>query len=354
MLESGTSHDYQNNTSLLNLVPGWIVQEDDEKDNTDLRYITHIMGAYFDKLYLQISEIPKLRHQTHTSGSYKPIPFAEHLPQSLGLYSPEIFIDSTILEKFMNRSDKVVFENDLSEAKNLIYQNLYNNLSEIYKAKGTEQAVKNVLKCFNIDDRLLKLRVNSNNAEIVLKNNLEQNLIKKNCINFSKQAHNSAVVYQRKQTNVLPGIDTNVVSGFLTGSQSQLGYGFTYEANVVFPEYNILNSIDSRLKDNFTQMSLFGTVTPIDSTAGREGTDTNAIASNKDFGNFKVYFVRDEVQSKTGYFKLVVANPGSTQIILTSSVFNDVYNDELWNLSVRVKPENYPLDTFVWPLTGSY
>ena len=356
LLNSGTFYDYQNNSSVLNLVPSWIVQEDDENENTDLRYITHIMGAYFDKLYLQISEIPKLRHQTHTSGTFKAIPFAEHLPQSLGLYSPEIFIDSSILEKFMNRSDKVVFENDLNEAKNMIYQNLYNNLTEIYKAKGTEQAIKNVLKCFNVDEKLLRLKVNSNNAEIVLKNNLELNLIKKNCINFSKQANSDGVVYQRSRTaNLLPGINSTVVAGSLTGSTNQFGYGFTYEANVVFPEFNVMNTADTRLRPNYTEMSLFGTVTT-DGTivSSSAGTDTTATGGDQDYGNFKIYFVRDELQSKSGYFKLVVANPGATALTLTSSIFNDVYNDELWNLSVRVKPQNYPLDTFVWPKTGSY
>ena len=355
LLDSGTYHDYQNNTSVLNLVPSWIVQKDDEDNNTDLRYITHVMGAYFDKLYLQISELPKLRHQTHTSGTFKPISFAEHLPQSLGLYSPEIFIDSTILEKFMNRSDKIVFEDELNDAKNMIYQNLYNNLTEIYKAKGTEQAIKNVLKCFNIDDKLLKLRVNSNNAELVLKNNLEQHLIKKNLLDFSKQTHNSAVVYQKRETNVLSGIDTDVVAGCITGSTSQYGYGFTYEANVVFPEYDALNTVNTKLRPNFTQMSLFGTVTTDGNiTSSSFGTDTTATGNSQDYGNFKVYFVREEQESKSGYFKLVVANPGSSAITLTSSVFNDVYNNELWNLSVRVKPENYPLDTFVHPFTGSY
>ena len=348
LLDSGSAHDYQNNTSILNLVPGWIVQQDDEDENTDLRYITHVMGAYFDKLYLQISEVPKLRHQTHTSGTFKPISFAEHLPQSLGLYSPEIFIDSTVLEKFMNRSDKVVFENDLNEAKNMIYQNLYNNLTEIYKAKGTEQAIKNVLKCFNIDDKLLKLRVNSNNAETVLRNNLEQHLIKKNLVNFSKASHNDAVIYQKTQTNVLSGINTAVVGGSLTGSTNQYGYGFTYEANVVFPEYNALRALNTKLKPNFKQMSLFGTVTT-DGTivSSSAGTDTTATGDTQDYGNFKVYFVRDDLESKTGFFKLVVANPDDSVMTLTSSVFNDVYNNELWNLSVRVKPDNYPLSTFV-------
>lgn len=355
LLNSGTYYDYQNNTSILNLVPSWIVQEDDEDNNTDLRYITHVMGAYFDKLYLQIAELPKLRHQTHTSGTFKPIPFAEHLPQSLGLYSPEIFIDSTILEKFMNRSDKVVFEDDINDAKNMIYQNLYNNLTEIYKAKGTEQAIKNVLKCFNIDDKLLKLRVNSNNAEVILKNNLEQQLIKKNLLDFSKQIHNKAVVYQKRKTNVLSGIDTNIVAGCITGSTSQYGYGFTYEANVVFPEYDALNTINTKLRPNFTQMSLFGTVTTDGNiTSSSFGTDTTATGNSQDYGNFKIYFVREEEESKSGYFKLVAANPDDSTITLTSSVFNDVYNNELWNLSVRVKPQNYPLDTLVHPFTGSY
>ena len=349
LLNSGSNHDYQNNASVLNLVPSWIVQEADETNNTDLKYITHVMGAYFDKLYLQISDVPKLRHQTHTSGTYKPISFAEHLPQSLGLYSPEIFIDSTVLEKFMNRSDKIVFEEQLSDAKNLIYQNLYNNLTEIYKAKGTEQAIKNVLKCFNIDDKLLKLRINSNNAEFILKNNLEQALVKKNCIDFNRQGNNSAVIYQKTKTDVLSGINTAVVGGCITGSSSQFGYGFTYEGNVLFPDYNILNTVNSRLKENYTQMSLFGTVTTDGVIASSSaGTDTTKTGTDIDYGNFKIYFVRDERESKTGYFKLVASNPDTAKpLTLTSSVFNDVYNNELWNLSVRIKPENYPLDTFV-------
>ena len=349
LINSGSTHDYQNNTSVLNLVPSWIVQEDDENDNTDLKYITHVMGAYFDKLYLQISEIPKLRHQTHTSGTFKPISFAEHLPQSLGLYSPEIFIDSTVLEKFMNRSDKVVFDEELNDAKNLIYQNLYNNLTEIYKAKGTEQAIKNVLKCFNIDDKLLKLRINSNNSEQILKNNLELNLIKKNCINFNKMQNNSAVIYQKTKTDVLSGINTAVVAGCITGSSSQFGYGFTYEANILFPEYDVLNTINSRLRNNYTQMSLFGTVTTDGVIASSSaGTDTTAAGSSIDYGNFKVYFIRDELESKNGRFRLIFADPstGKSQT-LTSPVFNNVYDNELWNLSVRVKPENYPLGTFV-------
>ena len=469
LLTSGSNFDYSNNSSLLRMMPGWILDENEDQEKFDLKYITHIMGVYFDKLYHQISDIPKLKGQTYTSGSMLPISFAEHLPQSIGLYSPEIFIDSTVLEKFMNRSDKIVFENDLYEAKNLIYQNLYNNLSEIYKAKGTEQAVRNVLKCFNINDNLLALKINSNNTEFILKNNLEQQLLKKNSANFSIPENNKAVIYQKQLTfphgpdsaeftfisdvkaaygadsganyvklyngstryniwfndgsgdtpptadgtevevdisaastaaeyaeafkneiNLIAGtpfvaivddrnsnkiIVTNTSTassipsskvgtiapllvggdfrGAVTGSTKQYGHGFTYESNVIFPNYEISQLVNNRFDADYNQVSLFGTVT-VDGTSpdSFSGVSTTAVGASSDYGNFKVYFVRESRQSKNGSFKLVFSNPDDKQITLTSDVFKDVYDNSAWNLSVRVRPQDYPLATFVAPKGG--
>lgn len=347
LITSGTSHDYGNNSAFVNLVPGWVLDDNADNENSDLNYITHIMGTYFDKLYSQITDLPKLRNQTYTSGSLKPVSFAEHLPQSLGLYSPELFIDATVLEKFMNRSDRTVFENDLHEAKSLIYQNLYNNLTEIYKAKGTEQAIRNVLKCFNINDNLLALKINSHNTEFNLRNNLEQQLLKKNCINFAVDQNSKAIVYQKKIS--YPGTLDSDIAGSVTGSIRQYGYGFSYESNIIFPNYEPTQLVNNRLLADYDEVSLFGLVT-VDGTAATssQGTDTTKLANDVDYGNFKVFFVRDENQSKNGYFKLTYFDPTALKTVtLKSSVYNDVYDNTGWNLSVRVKPENYPLDTFV-------
>ncbi len=369
LLNSGSAHDMQNNGSLLNLVPAWIIEQDNETDDTDLKYITHVMGAYFDKLYNQIKELPKLRHQTHTSGTFKPISFAEHLPQSLGLYVPEVFVDADVMEKFANHSENIIFENELKEAKNLIYQNLYNSLTDIYKSKGTEQAIKNVLKCFNIDDKLLKLKVNSNNTEFILRNNLQQHLVRKNFLNFSHSPNNGGVIYQKVLSSdfLPPGINQALRAGVVSGNTNpgpfrydttgdgaidlilpgfQAPYGHTHEANILFPYYDKENAKQLKLRPNFKQMSLFGTVTPKNSVDGKSGADLTTETTNN-YADFKVYFVRDETESRSGFFKLVAQNPDDSQIILTSSVFNDVYNNELWNLSVRIKPFNYPLNTFV-------
>ena len=127
LVAKGEYHDLNNNSSMLSFLPGWIVDDEEVGVDSDLQNMCHIIGAYFDKLYLQISQISRLKSLTYTSASHKPFPFAEHLPQSLGLYSPELFVDAGVMEKFINRDDTTLFEGDLHETKNLIYSNLYNN-----------------------------------------------------------------------------------------------------------------------------------------------------------------------------------------------------------------------------------
>ena len=100
LLTSGSNHDTQQASSFVSLVPAWVLEEhEDETQVNNLSIISHIVGTYFDKLRLQISELPKFKGRNYTSSSYKPLSFARHLPQSLGLWSPDIFIDSNVLER---------------------------------------------------------------------------------------------------------------------------------------------------------------------------------------------------------------------------------------------------------------
>ena len=333
---TGSSYDYGNNASLVSLVPGWILDQYDETQNADLMYITHIMGAYFDKLYVQIRELPKLRQLSYPSASATPITFAKHLPQSLGLYSPELFIDATVMEKFLNRNNEKLFENDLHNTKNLIYINLYNNLTDIFKSKGTERSIRNVFRCFNVDDKLLRLTINSNNEELVLRDNLQLNRLRDKCVNFNIKEHAKAVVYQKALTT-----ETDAV-GSIPGNTLQRPYGFTCEANVIFPYYNNDHTIFTRTP-KFNECSIFGSVT-VDSTkpGAVRGDNLIEVSTATDYANFNVQVVRPRPGSRDAYFRLSSSIPGVT-LNLTTSVFPEVYNNSPWNLSVRVKPQTYPL-----------
>ena len=80
LVNKGIDHDLRNNAAFLTFMPSWVMEEHEELGNTNFKYLSHIMGSYFDKLYLQIEAISTFKSPVYTSSSYKPIPFAKHMP----------------------------------------------------------------------------------------------------------------------------------------------------------------------------------------------------------------------------------------------------------------------------------
>jgi hypothetical protein len=344
LLESGSYHDTTNNSSFMDLVPEWIIQDVEEDQINDVKIISHIMGSYFDKIHMWISQIPSFKNDIYTSASYSPLPFAQHLPQSLGLYTPQLFVDSSIVERFLNRDEDSNFEGNLTETKNLIYLNLYNNLTNIFKAKGTEKAIRNVFRCFNIDERLIKLNTYSNNNVYTLTNNLQQILVNKSSLNFNNNTSKEGVVYQAHSASSTDS------QGYISGSNDvgyEDKYGFTLETDIVFPRY--FKNKD-KFDRNFLEVSLFGAYTvDTGSSNSKTGDDTTWVSNyttegkQPDFANFQVTAVRDAAKSKNVYFKLTSSNYPYYIPQLTSSTFFSVYDQTKWNLSVRIKPSNFPV-----------
>ena len=107
LITQGRNYDASNNAMFMKYSPSWVIEEHENNGNENLKYISHIFGSYMDRLYLLASEVPKLRQAAYLSGSTtveeKPYPMSNHLPQSLGLYVPEIFIDAEIYELLYSR-----------------------------------------------------------------------------------------------------------------------------------------------------------------------------------------------------------------------------------------------------------
>lgn len=347
LLETGSHYDSTNNSSFISYTPSWIIEQHEDLGNDNLKIISHIVGSYLDTIRLQASAIPEFKFLNHTSASVTPLPFANHLPQSLGLDMPDIFMDSTLRELLQNRNNKEYLQGDLTHTKNLIYQNIYNNLTDVYKSKGTEKSFRNILRAFNIDDDLVRIKVYSNNEIYEAKNNTRQVIKENSAINFDKHAHVQAVVYQRKDT-------TNPnSSGFISGSYVnklaparptyEAPYGFTAEADVVFPKFFKSRTNFDR---TFTNVSLFGIATV--ETASSDYLDgINTTVPIDDKAGFQVSAIREEENSKNVYFKLESSNNPYALPVLTSSMFYDVYDNQRWNLSVRIKPKNFPFSGFV-------
>ena len=350
---TGSAYDAANNSALYDMLPRWIIDED-TKSAGNLKNLTQIVASYFDTLHLQVEALPHLREATYstymssstTSGSWdgslaftssaKPLPFANRLLESMGMTTPDLFIDSKILESLSSRDEKRNYEEEIYNVKNLIYHNIYNNLSYIYKSKGTEKSLRNLIRCYGVDDELVKINVYGNEALYKLKDNFRVSSLAKNVIDFDHPSRHAALVYQYPS-----GSESESYIHSANGKNAQgtiATVPFTVEAEIIFPRKRDPSDV-GYYNTNFMTSSLFGC------HEARSTSGELAWASGDD-SNFQVYAIRTgsiegDRDTKDAYFMLTSSNPHPFPK-LTSSVFPNVYGDSKWNFAVRLKHDKFP------------
>ena len=97
----------------------------------------------------------------------------------------EIFANAEILEAIKNQDTDRNFSDDMHNIKNLIYTNIYNNLEFIYKSKGTERSIRNMIRCFGFDDEIVKLNVYTDHGTHYFNDKYRQTTYNKNYINLA-------------------------------------------------------------------------------------------------------------------------------------------------------------------------
>ena len=325
MESKGNTYDLGNHTSIMNSIPKWITDVDEDNGSTVLKNLIQIVSSYFDTLQLQIKALPHLKnseYNTLQSGS-APYHFMREAVASMGMINPDIFIEATVLEEISSRNETTKYTENIQDIKNVIYQNIYNNLPYIYKSKGTEKSFRNLIRCFGIDDEILKVNMYADNVDFTFnEDNSRVTSYKKQYVNFNNTSSYSAVVYQYADAS---NTDS---TGSLKGQTSNLDYvPYTLQCEAYFPK-KYSDDVSETVSTNFTQTSIFGL----------HGADDGANLTwpTDDAGNFQVYFVREDSNEKGGHFKLEFS--GSTDVVLTSSIIKNVYDNEKWNLAVRLTP----------------
>jgi len=333
--DTGSYFDYTNNSSIINSLPQWIIEDEERNGQGDLGRLVQILASYFDSLHAQISAVPRLADVSYLSSSYKPIPFANELLETNGLVTSEILVDSNIIEKLLKRNDKFDFTRDLAEIKNLIYINIYNNLINIYKSKGTEKSFRNMIRCYGIDDELIKVRLYANNKTFEIENNYRNTYTKKNVVDFNDPDRFSSVVYQYPETGNSDSV------GYISGSSDSNSsiilenhLPVTIEVDVVFPRKNEERDPGFFATD-FVSSSIFGFHQAADDGA-------NLSWQTPDSASVQIYAVRNEKESKHARF-LLTASDQSLNATVSSSLYKNLYDGGKWTLALRLSPKDYPV-----------
>ena len=340
---SGSLWDYENNSSLYFTMPTWIIEEDESNGTTgDLRKLTQVMSSYLDNLDLLVGELPKLNIASYPSSStsgetFKIYPHIQTAVRSFGLQAPELFSNGNILEYYLNRDETKEFEEDLNTVKGIIYNNIYNNLTDIYKAKGTEKSFRNLIRCFGIGEDVIRINAYADNDTYKFDTKRRAGNYKSKAINFNHNDNFGGTVYQ--YADPANANSVSYISGSSTeGLTLEDSFPITVEAEAIFSKKI------SRLLENsntqefpFLTASLFGMHTP----TATSPTETDLTWASSDVANFQVFAIRDKVLSDDVKFMLTSSDPFPIPE-LTSSFYQNTYNNEKWNFAVRVKPTGYP------------
>ena len=346
--QSGSYWDHQNNSSLYFTMPSWIIEEDSlDGTNGELRKLTQIMGSYFDNIDLLIGELPKLNLTSYPSSSvghdgnpdklFKVYPYARTAVRSFGLESPDIFSNAEIFEYYRNRNEATQYEEDLYEVKNIIYQNIYNNLTDIYKAKGTEKSFRNLIRCFGVGEDVVRINAYANNDTYKFETKRRASSVKSKAINLNHVDNFAGTVYQYADSSNANSVSHISGSG-KAGLTLEDSFPLTLEAEIVFPKKVSPREEGAGVQRfDFMTASLFGMHTARANTP----TDTDITWAATDSANFQVYAIRDQARSDHVKFMLTSSAPFPISA-LTTSFYYDVYDNQKWNFAVRIKPDGYP------------
>jgi hypothetical protein len=349
----GRTWDSENGSSIYKSLPEWITTEDQEVATGELKTLAQIIGSYFDKLYLQIKSLPTFEFNEYYEQNRKPAPFINTILESHGLISPDIFIDASIIQSIKDRDENNLFEEKVSDLKNLIYKNIYNNLTYIFKTKGTEKSFRNLLRSFGIDEELVKLNIYANNTEFTLENNKKSSTLSKKVLNFATPDSYYANIFNTAEVDDSTSNAVGYIDTTLNGLTSSIPYylvPLTYETEIVFPKKLPTNDVNYSVP-NATELSLFG--------AHKTSTSDYNISTSASYYNFDVYLVKNKKEDRGGYFKFDCLATGD---VLTSSYYSDIYEGEKWNFAVRLKTPytnydelNYDKAAFdLTPVSGNF
>lgn len=321
---SGSYHDYNNAASLYGNFPTWII-DGDENQSGHLKQLTQIMSSYFDTLHLQIDQVNTLKNITYVSSSNKEIPFANELVSNTGIVANNMFTSADILNQIFTRDETKNFEENIFDVKNLIYKNVYNNVVDIYKSKGTEKALRNLIRCFGVDENLVRINAYANNLVYDLNEEYRFSTAKKRFVDFYRPDAFYASIYQQTSSAIPDSVS------FISASQANLEdyTSFTAEAEFVLPKKKFISQ-NNYYPTPFTTSSVFGFHTADPSTPEDFTWPTN------DY-DIQLYTVKPDTNGNMadGYFLLTSSHYG---ISLQSDIIKDLYDNKKWNVGVRLRP----------------
>jgi hypothetical protein len=296
-IQIAKEYDINNFNSLYKKFPSWLLEAEENEETKHLKQIVQIFSSYFDDLYNKIKEFSKYKHIKNNQDIQKIYPFYDKILTSTGFDVTELFNNLNIVEKYSSRTEENLFDQDIQKTKNAILQNIYNNLSFILKSKGTEKSIRSFLRSYGVNDDLVRINLYADRGQFEITDNFKETVIK-------------------KKTLTLKG-DKSVFlsSSAITMPQTDDEGKFTLEASFAFPP-----SLFNFVENTSSVMGLFITNTGIFETSSAK---------------LQMYV---SVEKNTDGFRFCFRTGSSQQLVGSSSLYKNLYDNTIWNLALSMYP----------------
>lgn len=151
-----TAYDKTNRDSLLNNCPEHILTD---SSNDEYIVFLSMIGHFFDNIYIYIANMPSEKKAGNDASAEFTRRVVDYMLQAFGWNLDDSLEQSNILSNYLT-SEEVVGLNSMSAEDRLkvVRNRLLVSLPQIYKTKGTEEAVKLILACYGIPSALLSVR----------------------------------------------------------------------------------------------------------------------------------------------------------------------------------------------------
>jgi hypothetical protein len=150
--EEAVYYDKSNRDSLINNTPQHVVL-----DTANDEYLTflNMVGHYFDNIYLYITNLPSEKTVDNDPTRTISKKMVDHMLDSFGWNLGNSFEDASSLDVYTSAISSSISSDDRTKA---IRTRILSTLPQIYKTKGTEEAIKLLLACHGIPSELLNIR----------------------------------------------------------------------------------------------------------------------------------------------------------------------------------------------------
>jgi hypothetical protein len=344
---SASYYDQQNLYNLEKLIPEYIL--DDEQNMNYVKFVD-MVSQIFDTSYLYIKHLDYLKSRVDTNYESLTKDLVLNVLQSLGWDEQEEY-KSTELYQYLFGVNNVgtyvtqsviSIQNEPTPYKDItqeIWKRILNNLTYIYKTKGTKQSVRALLNCYGIPDSILDVKEYGGYDKTTYESYYEYDNF-----GYSLYSPTNSIVHLNVATTSLSNTNRTIEFRFKINNQTS---GSLYN-NLT---YQLFNSA-SILADS-TYISVDNIIPKVDSTystislsTGSVGFDIKYIpTSNTENGSIKLYIndVYSNIStSYTLFNNIPINNDNWWYFSFNRSLLNNTYsfisyvgyNDEYNNVSL--------------------